>query len=114
MLDFLREQPLGDGADVPGVGRHDEPVRRRQSTDGVDLLTFHAAKGREWHTVIVTGVESSLVPHKSATHRRRKAEEGRLLYVAVTRATDRVVDHASPSDAAGTPGRRACSSPTST
>ncbi len=41
------------------------------------------------------GVETSLVPHKSATTAVGKAEEGRLLYVAMTRATDRlVISHA--------------------
>jgi DNA helicase-2/ATP-dependent DNA helicase PcrA len=54
-------------------------------------LSFHASKGREWHTVFVTGVESSLVPHKSATTNEAKAEEARLLYVAATRASDRLV-----------------------
>jgi DNA helicase-2/ATP-dependent DNA helicase PcrA len=45
--------------------------------------------------VVVTGVESSLVPHKSAGTVAAKAEEGRLLYVAFTRATDRLfVTHA--------------------
>ncbi len=59
-----------------------------RSTDGVELLTFHGSKGREWHTVFVTGLEASLMPHKSATTADDKAEEARLLYVAVTRATD--------------------------
>jgi DNA helicase-2/ATP-dependent DNA helicase PcrA len=89
-LDFLREQPLGDGATFRAWVATTNPFTD-SSTDGIDLLTFHAAKGREWHTVIVTGIESSLVPHKSATTVADKAEEGRLLYVAVTRATDRLL-----------------------
>ena len=59
--------------------------------DGVELLTFHAAKGREWHTVVVTGVETGLVPHRSATTVDGRAEEARLLHVAFTRAADRLV-----------------------
>ncbi len=66
MLDFLREQPLGDGATFRAWVATTNPFDDA-STDGVVLLTFHAAKGREWHTVVVTGVESSLVPHKSAS-----------------------------------------------
>jgi DNA helicase II / ATP-dependent DNA helicase PcrA len=94
VLDFLREQPLGDGATFRAWVATTNPFDDA-STDGVDLLTFHAAKGREWHTVIVTGVESSLVPHKSAGTVVGRAEEGRLLYVAFTRATDRLlVTHA--------------------
>jgi DNA helicase-2/ATP-dependent DNA helicase PcrA len=57
----------------------------------VELLTFHAAKGREWHTVVVTGVETGLVPHRSASTVDAKAEEARLLHVAFTRASDELV-----------------------
>ncbi len=89
-LDFLREQPLGDGATFRAWVATTNPFDDA-TTGGVDLLTFHAAKGREWHTVAVTGVESSLVPHKSASTATAKAEEARLLYVAFTRATDRLV-----------------------
>jgi DNA helicase-2/ATP-dependent DNA helicase PcrA len=94
VLDFLREQPLADGATFRAWVATTNPFDDA-STDGVDLLSFHAAKGREWHTVVVSGVESSLVPHKSAGTVQAKAEEGRLLYVALTRATDRLlVTHA--------------------
>jgi DNA helicase-2/ATP-dependent DNA helicase PcrA len=94
VLEFLREQPLADGATFRAWVATTNPFDDA-STDGVDLLTFHAAKGREWHTVVVTGVETSLVPHKSAGTAAARAEEGRLLYVAFTRATDRlVVSHA--------------------
>ena len=95
VLEFLREQPLADGATFRAWVATTNPFDDA-STEGVDLLTFHAAKGREWHTVVVTGVESSLVPHKSASTIAGRAEEGRLLYVAFTRATDRLlVTHAS-------------------
>jgi DNA helicase-2/ATP-dependent DNA helicase PcrA len=90
VLDFLREEPLGNGAEFrtwlgtgEPLGIGDEP--------GIDLLTFHAAKGREWHTVFVTGVETGLVPHRSATTAGARAEEARLLYVALTRAADELV-----------------------
>jgi DNA helicase-2/ATP-dependent DNA helicase PcrA len=90
VLDFLREQPLADGATFRAWVATTNPFDDA-STEGVALLTFHAAKGREWHTVVVTGVESSLVPHKSASTVAGRAEEGRLLYVAITRATDRLL-----------------------
>ena len=54
----------------------------------VSLLTFHAAKGREWSAVVVTGVEQGLVPHASALTVAQRTEEARLLYVALTRASD--------------------------
>jgi len=94
VLDFLREQTLGDGATFRAWVATTNPFDDA-STDGVDVLTFHAAKGREWHTVVVAGVESSLMPHKSASTVAARAEEGRLLYVAITRATDRLlISHA--------------------
>jgi len=82
--DFLAEQALGtvDGfrswlaASQPGSSR---------TVDAVELSTFHAAKGLEWSTVVVAGLEQGLVPHASARSRPAKAEESRLLYVAMTR-----------------------------
>jgi DNA helicase II / ATP-dependent DNA helicase PcrA len=90
VLDFLREQPLGDGAGLRSWIATTDPFGLAGDR-GVDLLTFHAAKGREWHTVIVTGVETGLVPHRSASTGADKAEEARLLYVALTRATTQLV-----------------------
>ena len=57
----------------------------------VTLATFHAAKGREWSGVVVTGVEAGLVPHSSSTSEAQRAEESRLLYVALTRASEELV-----------------------
>jgi DNA helicase II / ATP-dependent DNA helicase PcrA len=90
ILEFLRDQPLGDGAGLRSWVATTNPFDD-STTGGVELLTFHAAKGREWHSVVVTGVESSLVPHKSAGTVAGRAEEARLLYVALTRATDRLL-----------------------
>lgn len=88
VLEFLREEPLGDGAGLRAWIAATNPFAVDGDTDGVQVLTFHAAKGREWHTVIVTGVETSLVPIRSATTVAAKAEEARLLHVALTRASD--------------------------
>jgi DNA helicase-2/ATP-dependent DNA helicase PcrA len=55
--------------------------------DAVDLLTFHRAKGLEWDTVCVTGLERGLVPISHATGKPDAIdEERRLLYVALSRA----------------------------
>jgi DNA helicase-2/ATP-dependent DNA helicase PcrA len=55
--------------------------------DAVDLLTFHRAKGLEWDTVFVTGLERGLVPISHAQGSPAAlAEERRLLYVALSRA----------------------------
>ncbi len=57
----------------------------------VSVLTFHAAKGREWSAVIVTGVEARLVPHSGSTSPLEREEEARLLHVALTRASDELI-----------------------
>ncbi len=54
--------------------------------DAVELLTFHRSKGLEFHTVFVTGLERGLVPIAHADTPPTRAEERRLLYVALTRA----------------------------
>ena len=54
--------------------------------DGVDLVTFHGAKGLEWPIVHVAGLEDGFVPIAYATTPSQTAEEQRLLYVALTRA----------------------------
>ena len=57
---------------------------------GVEVLTFHTAKGREWHCVVVAGAEVSLLPHSSANTTEQRNEETRLAYVALTRAEHRL------------------------
>jgi DNA helicase-2/ATP-dependent DNA helicase PcrA len=51
--------------------------------DAVNLLTYFRAKGRQWHTVMIPGVNQKVIPHARA----RVEDERRLFYVAVTRAT---------------------------
>jgi DNA helicase-2/ATP-dependent DNA helicase PcrA len=55
---------------------------------GVTLATFHRAKGLEWPLVFVTGVERGLVPISWATSADARAEERRLLHVALSRAEE--------------------------
>ncbi len=59
--------------------------------DAVELLTFHAAKGREWRCVVLAGMEDGLVPHFAARTPAARREEVRLAYVAATRAADELV-----------------------
>lgn len=58
---------------------------------GVELLTFHSAKGREFQTVFIVGAEKGLLPHSGAKSQAQLREEARLAYVACTRAADRLV-----------------------
>jgi DNA helicase-2/ATP-dependent DNA helicase PcrA len=59
-----------------------------EESDGVEVLSFHAAKGREWSYVIIAGAEKGLLPFSRARTATAKSEEARLAYVAFTRAAD--------------------------
>ncbi len=71
----------------------------------IELLTAHGAKGREWPLVVILGFEAERFPNRRALRDaidpvRAMEEERRLAYVAVTRATRRLVlafDPARPS-----------------
>ena len=57
----------------------------------LQLMTMHAAKGLEFHTVFVTGLEEGLFPHDNSRNEADGLEEERrLMYVAVTRARRRL------------------------
>ncbi|HKA38658.1 MAG TPA: 3'-5' exonuclease, partial [Burkholderiales bacterium] len=59
--------------------------------DALQLMTAHSAKGLEFHSVFVSGLEEGLFPHEnSLTEVDGIEEERRLMYVALTRARRRI------------------------
>ena len=61
------------------------------SDDALHLMTVHAAKGLEFHTVFITGLEEDLFPHQNSQNVDGGLdEERRLMYVAITRARRRL------------------------
>ena len=65
---------------------NDRAEEEKNPQDAVTLMTVHAAKGLEFDTVYVAGMERDLFPHERALAEGNEAEERRLCYVAITRA----------------------------
>ncbi len=69
----------------------DQDELDQNTKKGVTLMTVHAAKGLEFDTVFVTGMEEGLFPHSDmGDGKRDDEEERRLFYVAITRAKRRL------------------------
>ena len=80
---FLAEAALASDQD-----ELDQGERR-----AVTLMTVHSAKGLEFDTVFVSGMEEGLFPHQAmdGEKNRDEEEERRLFYVAMTRAKTRLI-----------------------
>jgi DNA helicase-2/ATP-dependent DNA helicase PcrA len=77
---FLAHAALEAGDTQEGEGR-----------PALQLMTVHSAKGLEFHTVFLTGLEEGLFPHEnSLSEADGLEEERRLMYVAITRARRRL------------------------
>ncbi|MCW4457629.1 ATP-dependent helicase [Microbacterium sp. MPKO10] len=80
LIDFLTEVSLVAAADDLD-----------DASGTVSLMTLHTAKGLEYDTVFLTGVEEDLLPHRmSANEPGGPSEERRLFYVGITRARKRL------------------------
>lgn len=116
-VDELRQSPASQGLD-PNRPISDEPLAPDAETgetmsplaaflthaalesgdnqaqagqDAVQLMTVHAAKGLEFDCVFITGMEEGLFPHEnSLSDHESLEEERRLMYVAITRARQRL------------------------
>ncbi len=95
MQDFVesrREEDLADQIFLPDFLQEVALLTDLDSDDGdsndkVTLMTIHSAKGLEFPTVFVVGLEENIFPSPMCTNSMRELEEERrLLYVAITRA----------------------------
>lgn len=81
LASFLAHASLESGEHQAGEGQ-----------EAVQLMSVHAAKGLEFDIVFISGLEQGLFPHENAVSEGRDGleEERRLMYVAVTRARQRL------------------------
>ncbi len=80
LAEFLGHASLEAGENQAGEG-----------TDALQLMTVHSAKGLEFQAVFLTGLEEGLFPHEnSSAEAGGLEEERRLMYVAITRARERL------------------------
>ncbi len=81
LASFLAHASLESGEHQAGEGQ-----------EAVQLMTVHAAKGLEFDVVFITGLEQGLFPHENSVNEGRDGleEERRLMYVAITRARQRL------------------------
>ncbi|MCB0972122.1 MAG: ATP-dependent DNA helicase UvrD2, partial [Acidimicrobiales bacterium] len=86
--DLLVVEPTARADDFGGWLRATLRDEGTERGDAVDIVSFHAAKGLEWSVVHVAGLEAGFVPVSHARTDDARAEEQRLLYVALTRAAD--------------------------
>ena len=95
MQDFVesrREEDMGEQVYLPDFLQEvalltDLDSDEGDSNDKVTLMTIHSAKGLEFPTVFVVGLEENIFPSPMCTNSMRELEEERrLLYVAITRA----------------------------
>lgn len=83
--DPLQTAPILDFLAYTALEGMDKKVEEQQSA--VQLMTLHSAKGLEFQTVFMCGLEEGLFPHHfSAEDPVRLEEERRLCYVGITRA----------------------------
>jgi DNA helicase-2/ATP-dependent DNA helicase PcrA len=84
-----RMEAADEAADIPAFIAE---IARRAADEadgiggGVNLITYHRAKGLEFDAVLLPALEDGLVPIRQATEPEEIAEERRLLYVGLTRA----------------------------
>lgn len=93
------ERDAAEAGEAPSLSSYLERVSLVSAVDNmsdqpsVSLMTVHAAKGLEFDTVIMTGMEDEIFPYRGVDGRDSEEleEERRLAYVAITRARRRLL-----------------------
>lgn len=64
--------------------------KKGERKERVNLMTFHSAKGLEFPVCFLVGLEDHIIPHEKSVLESGVEEERRLMYVAITRAKERL------------------------
>lgn len=76
---------------VESISFQEGPSQQNYADDAIQLMTLHAAKGLEFKTVFLVGLEEELFPHRASMHDNKQLEEERrLCYVGITRAREKL------------------------
>lgn len=74
----------------------EKALNQKEEQDALVMMTYHAAKGLEFDTVVLVGLEEGLLPSSRSLHDTDALEEERrLFYVGITRAKERLLLSAS-------------------
>ncbi len=95
--EFDANRALEGDSDVPPleeflqqISLYSEQDKLKEGQTLLTLMTLHNAKGLEYDTVFIVGVEEGVFPHSRALDEGEEEEERRLCYVGITRARKRL------------------------
>lgn len=97
---------------TPLCRRHSSAAQMRKAIKGfgaegaIETSTIHGAKGREWQYVFVIGVADKVLPDYRSASAKKLSEERNLLFVAITRASERVTLSHTPQTISGSQGQK--------
>ena len=84
--ELVRTDPTADVAAFLAEVERRTAIEAGGEAAGVELLTYHRAKGLEWDAVFLPALEEGTLPIRQADEPAELGEERRLLYVGITRA----------------------------